>query len=207
MTTVKAPERWYEVRQGRILFFADPSAPGVDKRGNVWAKPGQFIEASHPVLRRIVALQNQKLRMLKEGDTIPAGSIIQDAKANPYIKRLMDQHDGREEAGGTRTAEEIIVGDQGKSAPGLSPAPATTATPEADAAPESEPDTPPASPAAPVAPPAVDVTTVPQGTLGTLPTAPAAPPAPPPPVGDGTVGEPQTITEDDVGSAEDLGII
>ncbi len=136
---VSAEQRWYEVRQGRILFFMDPSSPGVDKRGNVWANPGHFVEAGHPVLDRIVRTQRHKLRQLKDGETIPAGSIIQTAKANPYIKRLMDQYDGREEAGGERTAEEIVVGSSGAKAPALSPDPKAEAEKPAKAAGRSKP--------------------------------------------------------------------
>lgn len=209
MTTVKATERWYEVRLGRILFFADPSSPGTSRRGNTWAKPGQFVEASHPVLRRIIRTQRHKIRQLKEGETIPAGSIIQDPRANPYIKSLMDKFDGREEAQGTRTAEEIVVGEAGRGAPVLTPAPATTAPSDAPAAPEATAP-PPAAPVAPPAPPGAEATSVP-------PAPPAAPPAAPPPPGgsvesvdvpeDARERETQTIAEGDVGNVEDLGII
>ncbi len=192
MNTVEAPERWYEVRQGRILFFADPSGPGVDKRGNVWAHPGHFVEASHPVLRKIVALQRHKLRQLKEGETIPAGSIIQGADANPYIKRLMDKHDGKREGGGTKTAEELVVGDKGKTAPALAPAPEALAAP----VPQSAPPAAPVAPAAPPAPTGAEATNV-----------PSVPPAAPPPPGGALGGEAQTIVEGDMGRAEDLGII
>ncbi len=186
MDTVKAPEGWYQVRIGRILFFADPSQPGVARRGNVWANPGQYVEASHPVLRGIIRMQRHKLRQLQEGETIPKGSIVQSAEGNPYIKRLMDKHDGRQEGGGKKTAEEIVVGDGGASAPALSPAPAAAA--------------PVAAPAAPGAPPAVGTASAPPASLSPSPAAAGAPPAPaaPPPPGGG--GEVQTITEDDIGT-------
>lgn len=189
MTEAKAPQRWYQVRLGRILFFADPSEPGVDRRGNVWAHPGQYVEASHPVLRGIVALQRHKLRQLSEGEVIPAGSFVQSAEGNPYIKGLMIKHDGRQDGGGTQTAEEIVVGDGGASAPPLSADPAAVAT-----------AAPPAAPGAPGAPPAVETPSAPPASLSPSPAAAGAAPAPaaPPPPGAG--GEAQTLTEDDIGN-------
>lgn len=195
METVKDTEHWYEVRLGRILFFADPSEPGISRRGNVWANPGQYVEASHPILQAIVRTQRHKLRRLKLGDTIPAGSLIQDGSANPYIKRLMDKYDGKQEDGGTKTAEEIVVGEGGKGAPTLTPAPATTEAPAAPVPPEAT-VSPPAAPAAPPAPPDAEAASVP-------PAAPAAPLAP-----WGTPGgEPPPTAEGAAGGAEDLGII
>jgi hypothetical protein len=192
VSTVAAPERWYQVRLGRLLFYADPSAPGVDKRGNVWARENQFVEASHPVLQGIINLQAYKVRKLSAGEVIPAGSLIQDAKGNPYIKRLMDKHDGRQEDGGEKTPEAIVVGDGGASAPALSPEPAApaAASPEATAPPV-------AAPTAPGAPPAVETASAPPASMSPSPTAVPAPAAPPPPASSGEV---QTLTKDDIGT-------
>ena len=201
VSTAAAPERWYQVRLGRLLFYADPSAPGVAKRGNVWARENQFVEASHPVLQSIINLQAYKVRKLSAGEVIPVGSFIQDAKGNPYIKGLMDKHDGRQDGGGIQTAEEIVVGDGGASAPALSPDPAVVPPPSEAAAP---PVAPPAAPVAPGAPPAVASAGVPDGappaSLSPSPAAAGAAPAPaapPPPSGGGEV---QTLTEDDIGN-------
>ncbi len=120
MATVKVEQHWYEVRRGRILFFADPTTPGVDRAGNVWAKPGQYVEASHPILQAIIRIQTHKVRRLKEGETIPAGSLVMDASANPQISRAIAKYDGRDTDGGTRTPEEIVVGSDGGSAPTIS---------------------------------------------------------------------------------------
>lgn len=199
VSTAVAPERWYQVRLGRLLFYADPSAPGVAKRGNVWARENQFVEASHPVLQGIINLQRYKVRKLPAGEVIPAGSFIQDAKGNPYIKRLMDKHDGLQEGGATKTAEEIVVGDGGASAPALSPDPAAATSEASPAAPVAAAPS-EAAPVAPGAPPAVETASAPPASLSPSPAAAGAAPAPaaPPPPGGG--GEVQTITEDDIGN-------
>ncbi len=124
--------RWYQVRQGRPLFFADPSTPGVDKSGgNLWAAPGSYVEASHPVLKIIIKSQLSKVRRLKDGEVIPKGSIVRDAQENPAVQAMIRKYDGR--VAGEVTAEEIVVGKDHGKAPSLKPNPAIAAKARAEA--------------------------------------------------------------------------
>lgn len=102
----------YQVRQGRYLYFSDPSSPGVDKAGNVWAHPTEYVDATHPVLRQIIKSQTSKVRRLKPDEVVPKGSIFHTEVASPMVAAAIRRYDT---AAGKATpkvlAEDFVVGD------------------------------------------------------------------------------------------------
>lgn len=123
MQKTEPTERLYVVIERRVLFFNDPTSPGINQRDNVWAEGGEYIDASHPLLQGIIKTQRHKVVELKVGDVIPEGAIFHDSVSSPYIRRLMDEYDGKDTRGGKRTAEERIVGDGAAEAPALTEEP------------------------------------------------------------------------------------
>lgn len=121
MTTAATDRQYYAVRLGRYLYWADPSAPGVDKRGNLWARPGEFVEASHPVLQTIISTQRHKVRALKPGDTIPEGSILHTEVTAPLVVGRIRAFDGKLQKGSPVTPAEIVVQGAGEAASGDAP--------------------------------------------------------------------------------------
>lgn len=67
----------YIVRPGYTLYWRDlPSGFGSDGGSRIWARAGEFVDATHPVLRLIVRLQKYKVIRLRAGDRIPVGSVL-----------------------------------------------------------------------------------------------------------------------------------
>ncbi len=111
MKTANHDRRLYQVLPKRYLFFSDPSAPGVDKIGNVWGRPGEYVDAGHPVLRAKMRGQLHKVRALKPGDTVPKGSIFHEEVANMIVAAEIRKYDGKAPKGARKTAAEIVVGE------------------------------------------------------------------------------------------------
>lgn len=113
----------YQVRERRHLFFIDPSDPKADKAGNLWAAPGEYVEAIHPVLRQIVKSQRHKLRQLAVGEAIPKGSIFHTKISSASVAAMIQRFDRIEEKQAPVTDVEIVVGAGAAPVSGLSPDP------------------------------------------------------------------------------------
>lgn len=118
---VGSPERRiYQVRERRPLFFGDPAVPTTDKLNNLWAAPGEYVDATHPVLFAIIRSQLHKVRRLKEGEVIERGSIFHKEAESPQVTAQVRAYDRKVGSLAPITAEEMVVGKDGGVAPKLS---------------------------------------------------------------------------------------
>lgn len=120
MEPVTAEQRIYQIRDRRPLLYGDPKI--VKGASGLWAAPGEFVDASHPVLRVIIKGQLHKVRALKPGDVIPEGAVFHGVDdLPPAVRAMCGEYDRL--AGGEKpvTAEEMVVGKDGSAVPTLAP--------------------------------------------------------------------------------------
>ncbi len=92
--------RFYLVRPERFLHF-----PNFPSQHRVWAKPGEYVEATHPLLLQWISGQLGKVQSV---NVIPRGSIfIDESKLPRGVTQMMSQHDKGRTGGVKLTTEEI----------------------------------------------------------------------------------------------------
>lgn len=92
--------RFYLVRPERYLHFPNFPAPH-----RVWAKPGEYVEATHPLLLQWI---NGQLGKVQSVNVVPRGSVfIDESKLPRGVTSQMAQHDKGRTGGVKLTTEEI----------------------------------------------------------------------------------------------------
>ena len=78
--------RFYQVRPQRYLHFPDFPA-----EHRVWAKPGDYVEATHPMLQTWIGNQLGKVQAVA---VVPRGSVLIDESKLPRgVLQMMATHD------------------------------------------------------------------------------------------------------------------
>ena len=78
--------RFYQVRPQRYLHF-----PDFPSEHRVWAKPGEYVEATHPMLQTWIGNQLGKVQSVS---VVPRGSVLIDESKLPRgVAQMMANHD------------------------------------------------------------------------------------------------------------------
>lgn len=95
--------RLFLVKPGRVLLF-----PGISRDGNqhLWAKGGDVVDATHPILAAIVAKVEQNVEPLAESAL--NGRAV-NARLHPAIAAKMKEYDTRERTRPQREAEKATA--------------------------------------------------------------------------------------------------
>ena len=118
--------RIFQVRQGRPLFYVDVRDPNSGRGESVelWASPGEYVDAWHPVLREIAQVQAHKVRPLKVGDVIPAGSILHVEVVSAAVRARIRAFDGTGGSARPVLAQDLVVAPDGSAVPASEHTPA-----------------------------------------------------------------------------------
>lgn len=81
----------FRVKAGRILLF--PNVPSENNQ-HLWAKWGEVVDATHPVLRAIVALTGHNVTLISEADLKPGEQPV--SRMHSSVKAKMKEWDERE---------------------------------------------------------------------------------------------------------------
>lgn len=112
---------FYLVRPERWLHF--PNFPAAHR---VWAKPGEYVEATHPLLQTWIKDQLGKVQSVA---VVPRGSVFMDESKLPRgVAQTMAEHDKGHR--GIPVTTEPVYADGPEAAPGASESDATGSTPE-----------------------------------------------------------------------------
>lgn len=84
--------RIFKVREGRYLFWPREVVVGRD---NLWARPGEFVDLTHPKLFELARSQASNKLEQHKGRVPKAAKVVGEESWPRFVKGLVSEYDAR----------------------------------------------------------------------------------------------------------------